>query len=174
MKKTFSIILTLSFFTVFADVNKDQLDELDPKTKFYLAMEILDTPTDSLNSNSYLDSLVSFSSNKNVVDFFPFVIEDVILPNAESIDFSIMKSDEKSFRKQIIDNTNPNQIEQVKTNFVKYISNMANQSNQVEMSSVLYKEGKVYVVVAVLSTILIGIALYMMSLQKKIGKIEKL
>lgn len=174
MKKIFSILLSLSFFTALADINKDQLDELDAKTKYYLAMEILDSSRDSINSQEYLDSLVSYSSNKNIVDFFPFIVEDVILPNSASLDFSIMKSDEKAFRKQIIDNTNPNQVKTVKLHFMKYISNMANQSNEVQMSSVMYKEGKVYVVVAVLSTILIGIALYMTSLQKKISKLQKL
>lgn len=174
MRILFSIILLFSVLTSFGQINKDQLDELPVETKFYLFMDLYHAQIDSSINDVFMDSLVSNTSNKNIADFFPFIIEDIIIPNTDKIDFSLAVSNEKAFRKQIVDNTNSNQIKTLKTHFVKYISNMANQSNEVQMSSMMYKEGKVYVVIAVLSTILLGIVLYLVSLQKKISKLEKL
>ncbi len=47
------------------------------------------------------------------------------------------------------------------------------QSNGVEMADVLRSNGKIYAVVAVCLTILIGLFLYLVSIDRKIKKIEK-
>lgn len=43
----------------------------------------------------------------------------------------------------------------------------------VEMADALYQSGKIYVVVTALSIIFIGIIVYLIMLDKKIGKLEK-
>lgn len=45
--------------------------------------------------------------------------------------------------------------------------------DKVEMADVFRSNGKIYVVVAVLSIILIGIFLYLITMDKKVRKIEK-
>lgn len=47
------------------------------------------------------------------------------------------------------------------------------KNNIVEMADGLRANGKIYVVVAVLVTILIGIVLYLVRLDRKIKKLEK-
>lgn len=47
------------------------------------------------------------------------------------------------------------------------------QGNQTEMADLLRSNGRIYVVVAVMVTILIGLVLYLVRLDKKIGKLEK-
>lgn len=42
-----------------------------------------------------------------------------------------------------------------------------------QMDSVMVKNGKIYVVVAVLAVILIGIILYLISMERKLKKLEK-
>lgn len=42
-----------------------------------------------------------------------------------------------------------------------------------EMDSVMVKDGKIYVVVAVLAVILIGIILYLLSMERRLKKLEK-
>lgn len=47
------------------------------------------------------------------------------------------------------------------------------QQDQVEMADALRKNGKIYVVVAVISVILGGLFIYLFALDRKIGRIEK-
>ena len=46
-------------------------------------------------------------------------------------------------------------------------------AQEVEMASGLRSEGKIYVVVGVLSIIFIGIVVYLISIDKKVTKLEK-
>lgn len=50
-------------------------------------------------------------------------------------------------------------------------STVSNQS--VEMADSMRSNGKIYVVVAVLSTVLVGIVLYLVRLEKKVKALEK-
>ena len=47
------------------------------------------------------------------------------------------------------------------------------QRNEVEMADTMRSNGKIYVVVAVCLTILIGLFLYVFSLDRKLSKLEK-
>lgn len=47
------------------------------------------------------------------------------------------------------------------------------QDNTVEMADNMRKNGKIYVVVAVVLTILVGLFLYLVRLDKKISNLEK-
>jgi len=47
------------------------------------------------------------------------------------------------------------------------------QENEVEMADTMRSNGRIYVVVAVMLTILIGLILYIVRLDKKISKLEK-
>lgn len=47
------------------------------------------------------------------------------------------------------------------------------QDNSVEMARGLYQSGKIYVVVVVMSIVFIGIAGYLVMLDRKISKLEK-
>lgn len=47
------------------------------------------------------------------------------------------------------------------------------QNRKVEMADTLREEGKIYVVVAILSTILLGLIIYTIRIDNKITKIEK-
>ena len=47
------------------------------------------------------------------------------------------------------------------------------QSNNVEMADTMRSNGKIYIVVAVCLTILIGLFLYVFSLDRKLTKLEK-
>ena len=51
---------------------------------------------------------------------------------------------------------------------------MLNNIQQSEMADLLRSNGKIYVVVAVLSIIFIGIVLYLILLDKKMNKLEKM
>ncbi len=42
-----------------------------------------------------------------------------------------------------------------------------------EMADVLRRDGKIYIVVAVLVSVLLGVLLYLISLDKKIGRLER-
>jgi CcmD family protein len=52
-------------------------------------------------------------------------------------------------------------------------SAFAQQSEQIEMADQFRADGKIYVVITVVAIILIGLFIYMMSLDRKIGKLEK-
>ncbi len=47
------------------------------------------------------------------------------------------------------------------------------QESSVEMADLMRSNGKIYVVVAVLSTILAGLILYLVSLDRKIRRLER-
>ena len=51
--------------------------------------------------------------------------------------------------------------------------NMLSYSQGVEMADQMRSNGKIYVVVAVLLTILIGLIIYLISIDRKLSKIEK-
>ncbi len=53
------------------------------------------------------------------------------------------------------------------------ISAVAQTTESVEMADRFRADGKIYVVVAVVAIILIGLLVYLISLDKKIGKMEK-
>ena len=53
------------------------------------------------------------------------------------------------------------------------ISAFAQQSEPVEMADAFRADGKIYVVITVVAIILIGLLVYLISLDKKIGKMEK-
>ena len=54
------------------------------------------------------------------------------------------------------------------------ISIIAQESNGVDMATELRSSGKIYVVVAVLAVIFIGLAFYLFSMDNRLKKIEKL
>lgn len=66
-----------------------------------------------------------------------------------------------------------------KTSFLSLIcilfttGNLMAQTNSPEMADVMRSNGKIYVVVLVLATIFAGIIVYLVSLDRKISKIEK-
>lgn len=47
------------------------------------------------------------------------------------------------------------------------------QAEEVEMADALMENGRIYVVVGVLLIILIGLFIYLISIDRKIGKLEK-
>ena len=49
----------------------------------------------------------------------------------------------------------------------------AQQTSEVEMADAFRADGKIYVVITVIAIILIGLLVYLISLDKKIGKMEK-
>jgi CcmD family protein len=53
------------------------------------------------------------------------------------------------------------------------ISTFAQENQPVEMADSLTQSGKIYVVVTVLSVIFIGIIVYLISIDRKISKLEK-
>ena len=52
------------------------------------------------------------------------------------------------------------------------ISTFAQQTQSVDMADAFRADGKIYVVITVVTIILLGIFVYLISLDKKIGKIE--
>jgi hypothetical protein len=57
--------------------------------------------------------------------------------------------------------------------FLMLSSLLMAQPAEVEMADGMRSNGKIYVVVAVLSTILAGLILYLISLDRRIGKMER-
>lgn len=53
------------------------------------------------------------------------------------------------------------------------LSSWAQSSSDIEMADSMYQSGKIYVVVTVLSIIFVGLLVYLIMLDRKIGKIEK-
>ncbi|MAX79529.1 MAG: CcmD family protein [Crocinitomicaceae bacterium] len=47
------------------------------------------------------------------------------------------------------------------------------QNSEVEMADVMRSNGKIYVVVAVIAIIFTGIVIYLITLDRKVGKLEK-
>lgn len=54
-----------------------------------------------------------------------------------------------------------------------YLPVFASASGEIEMADTMRSEGKIYVVVAVIAIIFSGISLYLYSIDRKVGKIEK-
>lgn len=52
-------------------------------------------------------------------------------------------------------------------------SSWAQASGEIEMADSMYQSGKIYVVVTVLAIIFVGLLVYLVMLDRKIGKIEK-
>jgi uncharacterized membrane protein YiaA len=52
-------------------------------------------------------------------------------------------------------------------------SALAQQTKSIEMADAFRADGKIYVVITVVAIILIGLLVYLISLDKKIGKMEK-
>jgi CcmD family protein len=50
---------------------------------------------------------------------------------------------------------------------------IAQSTEKVEMATQFYGEGKIYIVIAILTIIFIGIILYLIRLDKKISKLEQ-
>jgi len=57
--------------------------------------------------------------------------------------------------------------------FLISILSFAQDGDTIEMADTMRENGKIYVVVAVILTILAGILLYLIRLDKKISKLEK-
>ncbi len=55
-----------------------------------------------------------------------------------------------------------------------FLVNYAQQDGNVQMADAMHANGKIYVVVAVILTIFAGIIIYLVRLDRKISKIEKL
>lgn len=53
------------------------------------------------------------------------------------------------------------------------IAAVAQQTTSVEMADTFRADGKIYVVITVIAIILIGLLIYLILLDKKIGKLEK-
>ncbi len=53
------------------------------------------------------------------------------------------------------------------------VQTFSQESNSVEMATGLRSSGKIYVVVAVISVIFIGLAAYLFSIDKRLKKIER-
>lgn len=47
------------------------------------------------------------------------------------------------------------------------------QENKVEMADTFYQEGKIYVVIAIFSIVLIGLAIYLFTIERKLTKLEE-
>lgn len=58
-------------------------------------------------------------------------------------------------------------------NFVSHGQSPMQGTDEIEMADSLRQDGKIYVVVAVIILIFIGILIYLLALDKKIGKIER-
>ena len=54
-----------------------------------------------------------------------------------------------------------------------YIAAFAQQAQPVEMADALRSSGKIYVVIAVVVIIFIGLAIYLFSIDRRLKKIEK-
>ena len=57
--------------------------------------------------------------------------------------------------------------------FVSAIASAQETNAPIEMATGLYQSGKIYVVVIVMSIIFVGIAAYLILLDRKIGRLEK-
>jgi len=56
---------------------------------------------------------------------------------------------------------------------LSYIAAFAQQGGQVEMADTMPSSGKIYVVIAVIVIIFIGLAIYLFSIDRRLKKIEK-
>ncbi len=56
---------------------------------------------------------------------------------------------------------------------VLFLLSVISYAQEVEMADQMRADGKIYVVIAVLLAILIGLIIYLITIDKKIGKLEK-
>ena len=56
---------------------------------------------------------------------------------------------------------------------IQSVQSFSQQDNTVEMATGMRSSGKIYVVVAVMSVIFIGLAIYLFSIDKRLKKIER-
>jgi CcmD family protein len=56
---------------------------------------------------------------------------------------------------------------------VSFLTTYAQQSNTVEMADTFRSSGKIYVVIATIVIIFIGLAIYLFSIDRRLKKIEK-
>jgi CcmD family protein len=49
----------------------------------------------------------------------------------------------------------------------------AQQTSNVEMADIMRSSGKIYVVIAIISIIFVGLAIYLFSIDRRLKKIEK-
>jgi CcmD family protein len=56
---------------------------------------------------------------------------------------------------------------------VLFLFSIIGFAQDVEMADTIRSEGKIYIVVAILSVILVGLFLYLISIDKKVGNLEK-
>ncbi len=54
-----------------------------------------------------------------------------------------------------------------------YVSVFAQQSQPVEMADVMRSSGKIYVVIATIVILFVGLAIYLFSIDRRLKKIEK-
>jgi len=54
-----------------------------------------------------------------------------------------------------------------------FITAFAQQSGQVEMADTMRSSGKIYVVIAVIAIVFVGLAIYLFSIDRRLKKIEK-
>jgi len=57
--------------------------------------------------------------------------------------------------------------------FVSLLTLISQEDPSVEMADTMRSEGKIYVVVALLAAVYIGIAIYMLILERRVKKIER-
>ncbi len=53
------------------------------------------------------------------------------------------------------------------------LQTFAQEQNTVEMADVMRSNGKIYVVIAVLTVVFLGIIVYLINLDRKVAKLEK-
>lgn len=56
---------------------------------------------------------------------------------------------------------------------LSFVSSFAQQPNQVEMADAFRSSGKIYVVIATIVIIFIGLAIYLFSIDRRLKKLEK-
>ncbi|HEY9533846.1 MAG TPA: CcmD family protein [Mucilaginibacter sp.] len=56
---------------------------------------------------------------------------------------------------------------------LSFVSAFAQQPNQVEMADAFRSSGKIYVVIATIVIIFIGLAIYLFSIDRRLKKLEK-
>ncbi|WP_214071054.1 CcmD family protein [Mucilaginibacter sp. dw_454] len=56
---------------------------------------------------------------------------------------------------------------------LSFVSAFAQQPNQIEMADTFRSSGKIYVVIATIVIIFIGLAIYLFSIDRRLKKIEK-
>ena len=182
------IVLLFSALVSKAEINIAQLDAVDEKTKVYLFKDLFYKSADfkesiyidsinhvDVNPNEWVKVVIDSMSAKASLQFFPFIAENFIMKHKDNQELiaSVENHDSKTFRTILVDQFNQDDAKVLNQELLIFLTQNANKAGKVEMSSFMFKEGKVYVVVSVLSIIFTGIVLYLFSLQKKINQLKK-